>query len=160
MSYFSLATTTLTSAASSVTFSSIPTSVNGVALRDLIVIASGVSSSSVNGLLHFNGVTTGTSYNWVRMFGTGSGSGSSNSDTTTAIAYDFYTNPTILRLQIMDYSVTDKHKTALTRWDTAGNITGTTAFRWLSTNAITSVSLNLGSATFSVGTTISLYGVA
>jgi hypothetical protein len=147
-----LATTTLSSTAASVTFGSISGS-----YRDLIIVAEGVSTSSVNGYLNFNSDTTGSNYNWVRMYGDGS-TAASNSDTTTAIAYDFYTNRTMLILQIMDYSATDKHKTVLTRWNTAQNITGATAFRWANTSAITSITLDPGAASFSSGCTFSLYG--
>mgnify|MGYP007006659575 CR=1 FL=1 len=60
MSYIALATTTLGSAASSVTFSSIPASVNGVALRDLVVVlTTPTAAGNANGTIFFNGDTGG-----------------------------------------------------------------------------------------------------
>lgn len=152
--YIALANLTLSSTDSVVEFASIPNT-----YRDLVVIVEGTTAASVNGSLYFNGQTSaGSNYSWVRMYGQGSGTGVSNKDATTAFAYDFYTNRTILRIQIMDYSATDKHKTILSRWDTAQNITGATAMRWANTNAITSLSFSPGT-NFNLGTTFALYGI-
>ena len=61
--------------------------------------------------------------------------------------------------QIMDYSATDKHKTVLTRSDNAGDRVRAYAGRYASTSAITTVSIGItGGATYSIGSTISIYG--
>jgi hypothetical protein len=150
--YIALANTTLSGTAATITFSSIPAT-----YRDLVVVLTGTATASVNANLYFNSDTTAANYKFVRMYGQGSGSGSSN--TGDDIAYDFYTNLTMVRFNIMDYSATDKHKTVLTRWDTAANITGATAYRWANTNAITSVILDCGTSTFASGTTAAIYGI-
>jgi hypothetical protein len=154
MSYVALATVTLGSAASTVTFSSIPAT-----FKDLIVIVNGTTSTGINGSVYFNSDTTAANYPYVRMWGDGSSPASSSGNN---IWYDMQTNRTMLRIQIMDYSATDKHKTSLSRWDTAQNLTGATAVRWANTNAINTLQFKdtNNAATFSVGTTFSLYGVA
>ena len=150
--YIALANTTLTGTAATITFSSIPST-----YRDLVVVLNGTATSSVNANLYFNSDTTAANYKFLRMYGQGSGSGDSN--TGDDIAFDFYTNLTMVRFEIMDYSATDKNKTVLTRWDTAANITGATAYRWANTNAITSVILDCGTSTFASGTTAAIYGI-
>lgn len=145
-----LATTTLSSSAASITFGSI-----SGGYRDLMLTFTGTSTASVNGNLYFNADTTSGNYSFVRMYGTGSATAS---NTGNDIPYDFYTNPTMVQIQIMDYSATNKQKTALTRWDTAANITGATAYRWANTAAITSILIDPSTASFNAGCTFSLWG--
>lgn len=152
--YLALANITLGANDTEVTFTSIPGT-----YRDLVLVVNGTSTASRNGYMFFNSDTTGTNYNWLRMYGQGTGSPASNSDTTTAINYDIYTSPTMIQFYIMDYSATDKHKTVLSRWDSVSNITGATAMRWENTNAITSITLDPADASFVSGATFSLYGI-
>ena len=156
MSYIALATTTLGSAASSVTFSSIPTSVNGVALRDLILICNTSNGTTGEIRLHMNGDTTGTT---VRMFGSGSGSGLSDT-ATNRLEIGYLAARGVCIASIMDYSQTDKHKTVLSRWSDAANYVGANAARWANTNAINSVRVFTPAESFPSGSTFSLYGVA
>lgn len=168
MSYFALATTTLSSAASSVTFSSIPTSVNGVALRDLIVVANASGTVNDQGMrLRFNG-DSGSNYSTVAMGGFSSAF-SFQTTTTHALFYSIQIGVnsngihTPVIGQIMDYSATDKHKTLLTRANGQNNSsTETTALvtRWANTNAITSMVFTLASGNFATGSSFSLYGIA
>jgi hypothetical protein len=162
MSYIALATRTLTSSAASVTFSSIPTSVNGVSLRDLVlVINGGVDSGAINVLVSFNG-DTAANYSAVQMSGTGSaadGSGVSG----RLLNYFGYMEAnlnTVIKTEIFDFAQTDKHKTYLTRANNAGNGVAALASRWANTSAINTVALSLSGSTFRIGTTFSLYGVA
>jgi hypothetical protein len=61
-------------------------------------------------------------------------------------------------LQIMDYSATDKHKSALTRTThTSQSVVEALASRWANTAAITSLAVSGG--TFNVGSTFALYGI-
>lgn len=162
MSYIALATRTLTSSAASVTFSSIPTSVNGIALRDLVlVINGGVDSGAINVLIAFNG-DTAANYSAVQMSGTGSapdGSGVSGR-LLNYFGYMEANLSTIIKTEIFDFAQTNKHKTYLTRASNAGNGVAALASRWANTNAINTVALSLSGSTFRIGTTISLYGVA
>jgi hypothetical protein len=159
MSYIALATTTLGSGASSVTFSSIPTSVNGVALRDLILVINGKVGANSNMIFYYNSdQSNGTS---VWMQGNGSSASSSSIGFMFAGTWNANQDSNAI-IQIMDYAQTDKHKTALVRGNQAAD-TGAWALanRWASTSAITSVIIDpTGGNTLSAGTTLSLYGVA
>lgn len=151
-----LATTTLGSSASSVTFSNIPTKLNGLYLRDLILIYNGANSDSIAGLFYrLNGDTTSGNYTRVVMLAT-SGGASSNTSPGNALSFGS-TDRTSLVAQFLDYSATDKHKTILTRSGTP-NLVEAGAFRWANTNAITSITLfRDGGATINSGSTFSLY---
>jgi hypothetical protein len=154
--YTPLATVTLGSSTSSVTFSSIPAT-----YRDLILIITAQRTGSpVNMGLRFNG-DTGSNYSQVYMTSTGSTTYSGTVSATNA-QIDVYpyapsTGFNNYILQIMDYSATDKHKTFLRRTNEAGNATEAAAHRWANTAAITSI--NLAMSSMNTGSTFSLYGV-
>jgi hypothetical protein len=156
--YTALATVTLGASASSVTFSSIPAT-----YRDLILVHNGTSSNaSVNTVLARLNADTGSNFFQVAMNGDGS-STSSFTFTGTGVSAGF-TRSTELSVnitQIMDYSATDKHKTALSRHNnSAVGAVRAAATRWANTAAVSSIVLVIDTgATFSSGTTFSLYGV-
>jgi hypothetical protein len=156
--YTPLATVTLGSSASSVTFSSIPAT-----YRDLVIVLSGRSNGggAFNTGMRFNN-DTGSNYSNVFMLGDGS-SASSGSSTTTRQDISFYSSVQGDVIgHIMDYSATDKHKTSLVRYNNQAAVTVARTFRWANTSAITSINFYNGSAngeTFASGSTFSLYGV-
>lgn len=149
-----LATTTLGSAASSVTFGSIPAT-----YRDLRLVINGTATVSGNIFIRFNGDSSG-SYSYVQAYGDGTSAASSSAASQTADASGvFYTNPGVATYDIMDYSATDKHKSNINRGSTAGNLVVMSAGRWASTSAITSIVVSHGSGSYATGTTFSLYGI-
>jgi len=151
--YTPLATVTLGTTASSVTFSSIPAT-----YRDLIFILSGLGGSA-NITLRYNG-DSGSNYSFVDMVGNGSSTSSSSGTGTFAYGGAMTTSGQGNNIvQIMDYSATDKHKTSLARTSYATNYAIAYASRWANTSAITSVVVGASSGTFSSGHTLSLYGV-
>ena len=156
MSYIALATTTLGSAAATVTFSSIPAT-----YKDLILIADCThsTSSAIDLDVRFNS-DTGSNYSRVIMFGDGSGT-ASNAATENMLDVGYTNNnKTAMIIQIMDYSATDKHKTVLARQSTPGFLVMATAGRWANTAAINTLSFFPNGANWVSGTTVSLYGVA
>jgi hypothetical protein len=156
--YTPLATTRLTSTATSVTFSSIPAT-----YRDLVLVVLGQASiSNAEPRFRFNGDTS-SSYSFVAMRGNGS-SASSNSGSATFGYFDPLNNyvgssQTLSTLQIMDYSTTNKHKIALLRFGRASGGTGASATGWPVTSAITSISCFTNGDPFAIGSTFSLYGI-
>lgn len=149
--YTALATTTLATAASSVTFSSISSG-----YRDLMLVCQGTSASNSNWSLRLNSDTT--NYSAVYMFGNGSTTGSGTD--TLLLGGGIGTSLSQSTFQIMDYSATDKHKTVLNRTDKVDDATYAWASRWASTAAVTSVLVRCANgANFSTGSTFSLYGV-
>jgi hypothetical protein len=156
--YTALATVTLTSSASSVTFSSIPAT-----YRDLVVVVLALGSTTIEGRFRFNG-DTGNNYNFVNMAGDGTNTSSANqanraSGVVSSLAKATTTARLQMSLSIQDYSATDKHKTVISRADAAG--TGTEAFtnRWANTAAITSVQILTDTGNWASGSTFALYGV-
>jgi hypothetical protein len=148
-----LATITLGSAASSVTFGSIPAT-----YRDLRLVISGTSSTAAGVLWSFNGDTTDANYANVYMLGNG-GSALSGSATSRSWSSIRGANLTQYEASVMDYSATDKHKSVLVRQSSAADSALAIAGRWANTAAVTSLAVSLGAATFSTGTTLSLYGI-
>lgn len=154
--YTPLAETTLTGNTLQVDFSSIDQS-----YRDLVLVVTGTVTASTGETLIFNGDTTSTNYNHVYMAGNSStayGGSVNNNQTVNMFAFDTGTNVATEIIQIMDYSATDKHKTALIRYNQAANGVEADGFRWSNTAAITSISFKTG-AYFASGTTFGLYGI-
>jgi hypothetical protein len=158
--YTPLATVTLGSSASSVTFSSIPTT-----YRDLIlVIAGGVTVSATNIRLTINSDTTDSNYSWVQMSGTGSSTISNTPGPSEQRYINYYgyaendLNMNIL-VNLFDYSATDKHKTYLSRSNQADNGVTAVASRWANTSAVTSLQVSPYGGSLATGSTFSLYGV-
>jgi hypothetical protein len=161
--YTALATVTLGTAAASVTFSSIPAT-----YRDLILVVSDLSATASNTLYARLNGDTGTNYSNVVALGDSTGvvslSSASNSN-GLFMGAGYQGLPTSGSsqsiLQIMDYSATDKHKTGLSRYGSAGKSeVDMGASRWANTAAVTSLVVRIApSGSFNSGTSFSLYGV-
>jgi hypothetical protein len=154
-----IATTTLGTAAASITFSSISS-----AYTDLRIVFVGTGTASSNCQIRFNSDSTST-YSQTALYGTGAAAGSSrNSD--TAFYFTYYTNlsttiPTLRTMDIFSYAGST-YKTCLTTENSDLNGSGSvvrTAGLWPVTSAITSILLLNPSSTFAAGTTATLYGI-
>lgn len=151
-----LASVTLSSTASSVTFGSIP-----AGFRDLIL----VQFSTVGGTNNYTKMRvnsdSSTSYNCVNMHA------NTTSVYSTANTYpqtfpnfsenESSTQPMASVTNFMDYSATDKHKILLTR-TAAHNSSNAVTTRWMNTAAINEIALFTDSSSFNAGSTFSLYG--
>ena len=153
--YTVLDSVTLTSSASSVTFSSISQD-----YRDLILVSNHATTGGADIRFRVNG-DTGSNYSWVQMYGTGS---SATSNNTTSDHFFDYGTPTSLgatiSIQFMDYAATDKHKSVLARRDWASALTLAAAGRWANTSAITTILAYTAAGSFAAGSTFHLYGIA
>lgn len=152
-----LANLTLASAQGTVTFSSIPST-----YRDLVLILQPLTTGTLSGYVRFNG-DSGSNYTEVYMSGTGS-TAYSGTASLTYLDFSFYasstnTSPMVVKMDFMDYSATDKHKTVLTRANGAANGVDAMGQRWASTSAITSIAV-VGNASFQAGSTFALYGIS
>ena len=158
--YIPLATITLSSAANSVIFSSIPAT-----YKDLILVATGSTASNQDISIRLNN-DSGNNYSFVYMGGSGSGSGisgSSSAENKVVLDAYFWRSSEISSVvaQIMDYSATDKHKTVLSRNNVAGGGVDAFANRWANTATVNQVRFfTFQGGNFNVGTTFSLYGIA
>jgi hypothetical protein len=154
--YTPIASQTLASTASSVTFSSIPQG-----YTDLVLVVAGKNSSSTySPYIQFNG-DTGTNYSITNLYGTGSAAASTRSS-STATAYFGSLGATQGNaiVQIQNYSNSTTNKTALIRINDAGFRVYASVMLWRSTAAITSLTVfNESPGTFASGTTFSIYGI-
>lgn len=156
--YTPLANITLGSSAASVTFSSISGS-----YRDLILIFNGNSTSGADLKVLINGSTSAI-YNSLYMRGTGSAEqtvaySSQNAQVIKSTGND--TSVSVIKLEFLDYSATDKHKSYLIRDNGPSNWgVGSYAGRWASTAAITSIAVTSDGANIAAGSTLALYGIA
>ena len=148
-----LATVTLGGSDAEVIFSSIPNT-----YRDLIIVIAGTASGGTSPSIRFNS-DGGSNYENTRLF--------ANSSTFNSQAFNadygsmgfMNTDQSMVRIQIFDYSATDKHKVAIGR----NANTDTVRFegtRWANTAAVHTVSVRMdGAQTYSTGTVISIYGI-
>ena len=141
---------TLSSAASSVTFSSIP------AGGDLVLVVDN-NGDRQQGRVRFNG-DTGSNYSYVGIYG-GVAAPTSGKGTTTYVFSMLTASAQNAIHQVMDYSATDKHKTVLSRGGTTTESVVASASRWANTSAITSLTYSAGGS-FPNGATLHLYDIA
>lgn len=157
--YTPLARTTLSSAAASVTFSSIPST-----YTDLILVVNATSNTGANSWIRCNG-DTGTNYSYTALFGTGSVAGSArDSNKAEGLLMDYYgspssTQPNTIIVQFNNYANTTTYKTSISRANRADSGTDAIVSLWRNTAAITSLTLRFTTATYSPGSTFTLYGI-
>jgi hypothetical protein len=154
--YTPLATVTLSTTPTSLTFSSLPAT-----YRDLVLVITAAASSGQQFNFRLNG-DTGSNYSYVLA----SGFASTTESFAETVAYGRFGNVAtttgIYSINIMDYSATDKHKTIISRSGdaTASNVS-MFANRWANTAAITTIQLFPGSGgSFTSGSRFDLYGIS
>jgi len=162
--YEPIATQTLSSAAATVTFSSISGSYTDLRL----VINYGTVSADQVLKLKLNS-DTGTNYSNTIVYGNGTIAGSSRSSSVAfgyvSLAVGTGTNAyaSITTLDFMNYSNTTTYKTTLGR--TGNNDTGTSkgteanVILWRSTSAINDISFSTTSGNILAGSNFTLYGI-
>lgn len=148
--WIALATTTLSSNSSSITFSSIPSS-----YKDLALVIRGNVAGGEAMNYSLNGDTTDTNYSRVRMLSDGT-SFSTNVAANRQIV-NMYPTQGVQTIHFLDYSATDKYKTVLSRSDSPGDVVMAFVSRWSNTDPVTSIQFGLG--TMLTGTVLSLYGI-
>jgi peptide methionine sulfoxide reductase MsrA len=147
-----LATITLNSSVLTITFDNIPAT-----YRDLIIVMAGVSTGGTL-FAKFNN-DTGANYNSSLMYSTGTSVVASNALNQSIGFVGYPGNPSVQRIEFLDYAATDKHKNVLSR-SVRATLIASHYLRWSSTAALTKIELSQsGSGTFNSGTTCSLYGV-
>jgi hypothetical protein len=155
--YVAIATTTLTSNQSDITFSSV-----SAIYTDLVLIVNGFLTVDDNVFLQFNG-DTGSNYSMTSLRGDGtSATSATNSGVTSIYLGGILTTATGNTIcSIQNYSNSTTYKTVLAR--TNGVTSGATQARaglWRSTSAITSVKVGTLSGNFVSGAVFTIYGIA
>jgi len=158
--YEPIATTTLSSAASSITFSSIASSWTDLRL----VFVPKFNASAANYSLYFNG-DTGTTYSITRLSGDGANAASYRGTNQSGLFLSQSPASGAVFLSTIDiFSYAGStYKTCLTTLsgdkNGSGNVNNIVGL-WRSTSAITSILIDTGgSAGFDTGTTATLYGI-
>jgi len=154
--YESIATTTLGSATSSVTFSSISGSYTDIILVCSIANTTGQADVRIN----VNG-DTGSNYSYTQVFGTGSVAGSNRSSNNT-FAQGGYIGTTQSNsiVHFQNYSNTTTNKSMLTRYNDPANLAVEAVSLWRSTAAINQIVISYSTNNFTAGSTFTLYGLA
>lgn len=164
--YTPIATNTLASPASTITFSSISGS-----YTDLVLIMNaGQTSPSINSTrvrVGNGSVDTGSNYSQTVLAGNGTSAISTRQSNISYIDLDYYAAPgisgdlNIIIANFMNYSNTTTYKTVLHRAGKATNGTDAIVSLWRSTSAINIITIFTASGnTWTTGTTFTLYGIA
>jgi hypothetical protein len=155
--YEPIATSTLSSTASIITFSSI----SGT-YTDLVLVVACLDNGAGRTRLRLNG-DSGSNYSRINLVGNGSsansysGSNETQFDLSVAAATSS-TVPTVQIISINNYSNTTTNKTILSRYNLASGAVEAMVGLYRSTSAITSVSY-FTQGTMQIGTTATLYGI-
>jgi hypothetical protein len=152
--YSTIANTTLGSAQSSVTFSSLGS------YTDLKIVYSTVSSADANNYIRFNS-DSNPNYSNTNFFGNGSSAGSNRNGSVSEMygPFTIASNQTTNVIEVMNYSNTTTFKTAIIRSGAANNSTVQGIGMWRSTDAITSITIYCSGANFASGSIFSVYGI-
>ena len=157
--YEKIATTTLGSAAATITFSSI-----SAAYTDLVIIAQMKNSGAGGDLLAYFNSDTDTNYSRTILGGNGSTAYSAKSSSASNARFN-YSEPinsdgnTIFRINVMNYSNTTTYKTAISRGDRGATSTVAIVNLWRSTSAINNIQFFTDATNFAAGSIITLYGI-
>ena len=157
--YTPIATTTLSSNATTVDFTSISSSYTDIIIS---VQAKWTGSGSSSFGMRFN-ADSGSNYSLTQLYGTGASAASNRntSQTQTVIGQITSTNFNATLFHVMNYANSTTYKTALSRTNT-DSITLAGVGLWRSTSAINQITLGYfdgGSGQFASGSTFTLYGI-
>jgi hypothetical protein len=157
----SIATQTVSSSVSSVTFSSIPSTYTHLQIRVMAL----TSSANNNIRMRFNS-DTASNYSTHEL--TGSGAAISALSSLTTGMYPTFspgnTHPGVMIIDVLDYKDTNKYTTIRSLWGYDNNgsgYLGLSSGSWRNTNAVTSIEFThtLGGATISANSHFALYGI-
>lgn len=154
LAWVPLATTTLSSSASSVTFASIPSG-----YKDLTLVVQANNTTTDEGTrVRING-DSGSNYAYSYMRGNGSTPTSASGTTSYVPGSDNFSAVGSMGVyEFLDCSATDKHKAILTRGGTAVDDTKFYFTRWANLNAIFALEISPTANLFASGSTFSLWG--
>jgi hypothetical protein len=165
--YEKIATTTLGSGQTSVTFSSIPST-----YTDLVLVSGSLVAAAANNFMCEMNGDTGTTYSTTYMYGNGSSALSGRQSTQYGIILGGIaggvssSEPSTVISQFQNYANTTTNKTVLSRGNLASASTDATIGLWRSTAAINSIKVYVGfgnSATpggnLNTGSVFTLYGI-
>jgi hypothetical protein len=157
ITYEPIATTTLGSAAASITFSTI-----SGAYTDLVLVMNGKNATAFDNWRLTLNSDTGSNYSYTYLLGDGTSASSGRGSNATPMyiggipSSDFGTNIA----HINNYSNTTTYKTVISRASSATNNAAAWVNLWRSTSAITTIKIDCGTGNLATGTSATLYGIA
>lgn len=157
--YTPIATTTLGTAQTGFTFSSIPST-----YTDLVIVISGSAGAGNSDVtINFNS-DSGTNMSSTLLYGAGSGTAASTRRTSLVSSELDWTGIGTgignIIINVMNYSNTTTNKTVISKVNFAAVGTNATVSLWRSTATITSVTITATSQNWTVGSIFTLYGIA
>jgi hypothetical protein len=166
-SYESIATTTLSSNQTTVTFSSFGTGFKHLQIR---ILGRSTFAGSSNGSLRIRcNADTGSNYSWHYLLGTGSTTLASGAASSPSMRLSYFPNNLVASnifgagiVDVLDYNSTTKNKTFRCfggdDQNGAGYV-GVYSGLWQNTAAITQLDITHGDADWLAGSTFALYGI-
>lgn len=157
--YEPIATTTLGSAASSYTFSSIPST-----YTDLVLVVNGaITSNNQSQRIQFNG-DTGSNYSYTTMGATSGGTNSVRAVNTAFVPFFVLnggpsTSTSANIVIINNYSNATTNKSLLIRANYGDGEVQSVSGLWRSTAAINSLTISTSAGNLSSGSQLTLYGI-
>lgn len=157
LTYEPISTTTLGSAQSTVSF----TSISGSFTDLVLIVNGGLDSGSAECNLRFNS-DTGSNYSYTALEGNGTSASSYRASNQTRLWFTSYysASRSMSIINIQNYSNSTTYKTAVIRHNNASVYTAASVGLWRSTSAITAIELFPTSNNWATGTTFTLYGIA
>lgn len=159
--YELISTTVLGGTQASIAFSSIPSTYKHLQIRVVGRLAT-VTNNQMQ--IRFNG-DTAANYSWHSLTGSDTSVASTDSTSQTAISAGVVGyNANIFSgsvIEVLDYASTSKNKTVRSLHGVNDGIVrvGLHSGLWLSTSAISSISISDNNASFAAGSRFSLYGI-
>lgn len=151
--YDCIATTTLSTSQSSVTFSAIN---NG--FTDLVLMMGGSQSTGTNICMRLNS-DTGTNYSDIGLNSYTSVTSNNNSNQPRFFWGPWDSNMAVATFHLQSYANTNVNKTIICRTSSANYFVVAAVGLWRNTNAITTIEVFPDSGSFNSGTVLSLYGI-
>ena len=152
--YEPIASNTLATAVSTITFSSIADT-----YTDLILVFTGTAATATYTGIQFNG-DNAINYSYTQVHGNGtsalSGRSSNSTEIFTSSSNTVTTSQSVMLVNIQNYANTNTYKTVLIRNSNAAVETAAAVGLWRSTSAITSVTVKTPGTNFAVGSTFTL----
>jgi len=166
-SYELISTTILGATTSTITFSSIPSTYKHLQIR-FALVGSGASADR-DVLFRLNG-DTASNYSVHSLTASGAGAPSSGGNGSQlyikllGAVFGIQTIPTAGYIDVLDYASTSKNKTIKTLIGQVQNSSSSSELSllsgsWMNTATVTSFTLFMNTATFSIGNRVSLYGI-
>ena len=153
ITYEPIATTTLSTATASVSFSSIPQT-----YTDLVLVVRGAATASAAAKINLNNNTSGI-YDDTRLFAsTAAGTDHSANSGEMYVGGGWFTDG-MFTVNIFNYTNTNVGKSIMSKYASPGTLLALNLTTFQSTAAVTSIQVGLNTSTYVSGSNFTLYGI-